>query len=131
MVKINDEVTVKKIIDKKDIDLFARASGDYNPIHLDEEIAKESIFKKRIAHGMLSASFISAVIGNTLPGNGSIYLSQTLNFKKPVFIGDCINTHVKVVDIKKNIATLETLCINQHGQIVISGEAVVLLPKGD
>jgi 3-hydroxybutyryl-CoA dehydratase len=106
---------------------FSNLSGDVNPIHLDEEYAKKTIFKTRITPGLLVASFISAVIANKLPGRGSIYLSQDLKFKRPVYINDTITTQVTITDIldEKNIVILNTKCINQKGTVVIDGSASV------
>lgn len=110
---------------------FSELTGDRNPVHLDEEFAQGTRFGRRIAHGMIAASQISALIGNTLPGPGSIYLNQTLQFMGPVFIGDIVTTRVTVTSIKegKPIATLETICQNQRGEVVLRGEAVVLFPQ--
>ena len=110
---------------------FSELLGDRNPIHLDEEFARSSRFGRRIAHGMIAASQISAVIGNALPGPGAIYLNQTLQFVAPVFVGDTVTTRVTVTGIKegKPIATLETICTNQSGDVVLKGEAVVLFPQ--
>lgn len=127
-IDIGDKATLVNTVTENDIVLFAQASGDINPLHLDEEYAKSSIFGKRIAHGMLSASFISAVLGTILPGEGSIYVSQSLNFKAPVFINDVITTNVEVIDIKRNRVILRTTCMNQDEKIVVDGEAKLLLP---
>lgn len=109
------------------VEAFAEVSGDKNPIHLDEDYAKNTLFGKRIAHGILSASFISSVIANQLPGEGSIYLSQSLKFLAPVYLGDTITTTVTVTGIKpeKKIVFLKTECHNGNNKIVISGEAVI------
>lgn len=110
---------------------FAELTGDRNPVHVDEEFAQSTRFGRRIAHGMIAASQISAAIGNILPGPGTIYLNQTLQFLAPVFIGDIVTTRVTVISIKerKPIATLETTCENQRGEAVVKGEAVVLFPQ--
>ncbi|MFH1136967.1 MAG: MaoC family dehydratase [Pseudomonadota bacterium] len=112
------------------IRLFAAATGDDNPIHLDEEEAKKSIFKTRVAHGMLSAGFLSAVLGTGFPGRGTIYLGQTLKFMKPVFPGDEITVRLTVVEKipEKNRLRLETVCLNQKGDQVLAGEAQVMPP---
>lgn len=112
------------------IRLFAEASGDMNSVHLDDAAAAQSRFGRRIAHGMLVASLISAVLGNDLPGVGTIYLGQDLKFKAPVFIGDTITATVEVVKFRedKRIATLKTTVTNQDGVVVIDGEAVVIAP---
>ena len=111
---------------------FSELTGDRNPVHLDEEFAQRTRFGRRIAHGMIAASQISAAIGNILlPGPGTIYLNQTLQFLAPVFIGDIVTTRVTVIGIKegKPMATLETTCENQRGDVVLKGEALVLFPQ--
>ena len=109
---------------------FAEATGDRNPVHLDEDFAKNSIFKTRIAHGMLSAGFISAVLGTMFPGVGTIYLSQSLQFRRPVFIGDRITARLTALEKNeaKNRLRLETTCLNQNGLPVLTGEATVIPP---
>lgn len=119
-----------KTITDSDILAFANASGDMNPVHIDDEAGKASIFKQRVVHGILVGGLISAVLAKKLPGAGTIYLAQTLKFIKPVFIGDTITATVEVIniDINKNRVVLNTVCTNQHGVIVIAGEATVLPP---
>ena len=119
---------VGKTITEADIVNYAGLSLDINPIHLNNEYAKNSIFKERIAHGMLTSGLISAVLGTKLPGEGSIYLSQTLKFISPVKIGDTITAKAEIIDInpEKKIMTIKTTCINQNKNIVIDGEAKVL-----
>jgi 3-hydroxybutyryl-CoA dehydratase len=109
---------------------FAEVSGDDNPIHLDEAYAKSTQFGERIAHGMLSAGFISAVIGTKLPGPGCIYLSQSLRFRRPVKIGDEVTARATItaLDADKGRATFETVC-TVAGKAVIEGEAVVMVPR--
>jgi acyl dehydratase len=126
-LKIGDTAARSKVITDADIHSFADLSGDKNPLHVDEEFAATTRFGRRIAHGMLSASLISAVLANDLPGQGSIYLGQKLQFVSPVFIGDEITARVTVTAIRedKPIATLETICTNQRNEIVIKGEATV------
>ena len=128
-LKINDFAQISKIITEKDIIQFADVVGDHNPVHLDEEFAKKTRFGRKIAHGMLASSLISAVLGTKLPGPGTIYLSQTLKFTAPVYPGNTISAKVTVTKIKedKNIITLDTVCVNQNGETVVSGEAVVLV----
>jgi 3-hydroxybutyryl-CoA dehydratase len=131
-----DRLTVGQIhessvtITEEMIERFAQATGDHNPIHLDENYAKGTIFKTRVAHGMLQAGILSGVLGTRFPGVGTIYLSQTLKFPKPVFIGDEITFRLRVVELRKekNRARLETVGINQRGETVLSGEALVILP---
>ena len=127
--KPGDTASLSRTIGDDDIRAFANATGDHNPLHLDEEFARQTRFGKRIAHGMLSASLISAVIANDLPGQGSIYLGQTLQFLAPVFPGDTVTARVTVTSIRedKPIIKLETVCINQRDEVVIRGEATVLV----
>ena len=128
MLTIGQSASFTKRITENDINAFAEVSGDFNPIHVDEEAAKKSVFGRRIAHGMLSASFISAVLGMYLPGEGTIYLGQNLKFLKPVDIGDEITAKVTVVEVvnaDKGIYKLATQCFNQKDEMVIDGEATV------
>ncbi len=127
--KIGDTASISKTITDADIQAFADVTGDHNPIHLDDEFAGKTRFGGRIAHGMLSASLISAVLGNELPGAGSVYLSQTLKFVKPVFPGDTVTARVTVTGVRDDrpILTLETVCVNQHNEPVLKGEATVLV----
>jgi len=130
-VRIGDTTARSFTVSDEIVRGFSELLGDRNPIHLDEEFARSSRFGRRIAHGMIAASQISAVIGNALPGPGAIYLNQTLQFVAPVFVGDTVTTRVTVTGIKegKPIATLETICTNQDGEVVLIGEAVVLFPQ--
>ena len=125
---VGDSAEITKTIEQADIDAFANVTGDHNPVHVDEEFAKTTRFGRRIAHGMLTASLISAVLANKLPGEGSVYLGQTLQFVAPVFPGDEITARVTVKEIRedKPIVKLETVCVNQRGEVVIRGEATVL-----
>lgn len=118
-----------KTIGEADILLYAAVSTDTNPLHLNAEVAADSIFKERVAHGMLSAGLISAVLGMHLPGPGSVYLSQTLYFRAPVKIGDTVTARVEITAInpEKRRVTLSTTCL-VRGTTVIEGEAVVLVP---
>jgi len=120
-----------KTVGESDVQGFAAISGDFNPVHMDEAAAEKSIFGGRIAHGMLSAGFISACLAMQLPGPGSIYLSQTLSFKRPVRLGDTITTRVEIVDWNegKRRARLATTCRNQRDEVVIDGEALVMVPR--
>ena len=128
---IGTQATLSRTITEDDILLFALVSGDHNPIHLDAEYAEKSLFGKRIAHGFLIGSLISAVLGNDMPGPGSIYLGQTLKFLAPIHIGDTVTVTVKVVELRedKRIITLHTNCTNQHSTLVLSGEAIVKYTK--
>lgn len=117
-------------VTEADIQAFADLSGDHNPVHLDAAFAETTPFKGRIAHGMLSAAYISATIAGELPGPGSIYISQSLSFRRPVRIGDTVLTRVTVaaVDEVKARVTLKTECL-VSGKTVIEGEAVVMVPR--
>lgn len=128
---VGQKASFSKTITETDVYLFAGVSGDINPAHVNEEYAKNTFFKGRIVHGMLSASLISAVIGMQLPGPGTIYASQTLKFTAPVRFGDTITANAEVAEIltEKNRVTLKTYCTNQDGVVVMAGEAVVLPPK--
>ena len=121
---------IRKIITDKDIELFAEISTDHNPVHLDDEYARDTIFEGRIAHGMLTAGLISAVIGEQLPGHGTIYMSQNLKFLAPVRPGDLVHAEVKVVDmlIDKRRVKLDCRC-EVTGKNVLVGEAMVLAPS--
>ena len=130
-LKIGDSAEFSKTVSETDIYQFAGITGDFNPAHMNEEYAKKTFFKTRIAHGMLSAGFISTAIGNKLPGTGSIYVKQDLRFLAPVRIGDTITARVEVIEIMdgKNRVRLKTVCVNQEGTQVLDGEAVVSPPK--
>ena len=108
---------------------YAELTEDFNPIHMDEAVAARSRFGARIAHGMLSAGFISAVIGMDLPGPGALYLGQTIRFTRPVKLGDSVTTRVEVTEIipAKRRAKLATTCRNQHGEVVLEGEASIMM----
>lgn len=125
---VGDSAEITKTIEQADIDAFADVTGDHNPVHVDEEFAKTTRFGRRIAHGMLTASLISSVLANKLPGEGSVYLGQNLQFVAPVFPGDEVTARVTVKEIRegKPILKLETICVNQRNEIVIRGEATVL-----
>jgi len=129
--RIGDSEQLSNIVKDEDVRIFAEVTGDKNPLHLDDEFASKTIFKRRIAHGFLTAGLISAVIGNKLPGNGTIYLSQTLNFLTPVYIGDVITAKVEVLQVSKGgkRLRLKTQVINQNGTVVIDGEALVMPPR--
>lgn len=131
-MQLGDTASRTKTITDEDVRLFAQASGDTNSVHLDEAYAATTPFKRRIAHGMLTASLISAVLGNDLPGLGTIYLGQDLKFKAPVFIGDTVTTTVELVKYREDrrIATFKTTVTNADGTIVVEGEAVVIAPEG-
>jgi len=126
---VGQSASMSKTVTEADIVMFAGVTGDFNPAHIDAEYAAESMFKERIAHGMLSAGFISATIAMKLPGPGSIYLSQSLKFKAPVMIGNTVKTTVTVASIneKRKIVTLETVC-TVAGKEVVVGEASLMKP---
>lgn len=128
-VQVGDTATISKTISDEDIRAFAELTGDYNPVHLDDEYAEGTRFGRRIAHGMLAASLISAALANELPGRGTVYLSQSLQFTAPVYPGDTVTARVTVTKVRedKPIVTLETICTNQSGETVVKGEAVVLI----
>jgi len=125
---LGQKATRTQTITDEMIRTFADLIGDHNPIHLDDAYAANTRFGKRIAHGMIAASLISATLANDLPGPGTVYLSQTLQFKAPVYLGDTVTAIVEVKAVRedKPIVTLTTACVNQENVVVIEGEAVVL-----
>jgi len=127
-MKFGDQASLTKTFTDSDVRTFAEISGDHNPVHVDDEFAATTRFERRLVHGMLTAGMISAVLGMQLPGPGSIYLKQELNFRAPVFIGDTITATVTVTKVRedKPIITLNTVCKNQDGVDVINGKAVLL-----
>ena len=133
-----DELTVGQtaqitnVVGAGDIEAFAEVSGDHNPMHLDDAYARTTPFGGRIAHGMLAAAYISAVVGTRLPGPGVIYLTQSLRFRRPVKIGDPVTAivTVKALDRERAHATLTTVC-QVHGKTVVDGEALVMVPRRD
>lgn len=129
-LKVGDSAEASYPVSAEVIEKFADVSGDDNPVHLDEAFAKTTQFGTRIAHGMLSGGFISAVIGTRLPGYGSIYLSQTMRFRRPVKIGDTVvvKATVTALDAEKGRATIETVC-SVDGKTVVEGEALVMPPR--
>lgn len=130
-LNLGDRAEFTKTVSESDVYLYAGVTGDFNPAHINESYAEKTFFKTRIAHGMLPAGFISAILGTRLPGPGTIYIGQTLNFTAPVQIGDTITASVEVAEIMadKNRIRLKTVCENQNGVIVLDGEAVVSPPK--
>ncbi|MBQ9059473.1 MAG: MaoC family dehydratase [Atopobiaceae bacterium] len=130
-IQVGESASMTKTVTETDVVLFAGISGDFNPAHIDEESAKQSMFGKRIAHGMLSVGFISAVLGTKLPGPGSIYVGQEIKFTKPVFIGDTVTATATVTEanVEKNRVTLDTIVTNQDGDVVIKGVATLMPPK--
>ncbi len=130
-LKVGDSAEFSKTISESDIYLYAGITGDLNPVHVNQEYAKNSIFKTRVAHGMLAAGFISTLLGMRLPGPGTIYVGQQLNFLAPARIGDTVTARVEVINIsvEKKRVTLRTTCVNQDGVTVIDGEATVIPPR--
>ncbi len=126
-MKVGDSAEFAKTIGESDIYLFAGITGDLNPFHVNEDFSKDTFFKGRIAHGILLAGFISAVVGCHLPGPGAIYVKQELKFKAPARIGDTITAKatVKEMVVEKNRVVLTTTCTNQDGDLIVDGEAVV------
>ncbi|NPV93222.1 MAG: MaoC family dehydratase [Firmicutes bacterium] len=127
-IKVGDQEVFSKTFHESDVITFANLSGDQNLIHTCEEFASRSQFKKRIVHGMLTASLISTVFGTLLPGANTVYLSQDLRFLAPVYLEDTVKAVVEVIEKKeeKRTLTFKTQVINQHGQVVISGQAKVM-----
>ena len=130
-LKVGDSAQFSKTVSETDVYLFAGITGDFNPAHVDEEYARKTYFGTRIAHGLLPAGFISAVMGNRLPGPGSIYLRQELTFLGTVKIGDTITARVEVaeIDTVKGRVRMLTTCDNQEGKRVLTGEAIVSPPR--
>jgi 3-hydroxybutyryl-CoA dehydratase len=127
-IQIGDKASMAKTVSEHDVYTFAGVTGDFNPVHVNAEFAKQTMFKERIAHGMLSAGFISAVLGTTLPGANSIYLSQEMFFKAPVKIGDTVTATVEVLEKieEKKRLILKTTVTNQDGVVVVDGKATIL-----
>ena len=130
-LQVGDTAQFSKTVSESDIYLFAGVTGDLNPAHVNEDYAKNTFFETRIAHGMLTASFISTVIGTMLPGPGTIYMRQEVNFLAPVKIGDTVNAIVEVLEIvdAKRRVRLRTYCVNQDNTTVVDGEALVSPPR--
>ena len=128
-LQIGDKFSTERDVTDDLIRKFAEVSGDYNPIHLDEEFAKTTRFGKRIAHGMLSGAFISAVLGHEFKERKIVYLSQTMKFTAPVYLGDTVTAAATITNIRedKGIVTLETICTNRNGETLVKGEAVVMV----
>ena len=130
-LQVGDTAKFSKTVSESDVYLFAGVTGDLNPTHVNEDYAKNTFFKTRIAHGMLSAGFISAVIGTQLPGPGTVYMRQEVNFLAPVQFGDSITAVVEVAEIiaDKKRVRLKTYCVNQENTTVVDGEALVSPPR--
>ncbi len=128
-LRVGDAAEMARTVTEADITQFAAITGDFNPVHIDAVAAERSMFGGRVAHGILSAGFISAVLGMRLPGPGSVYRSQTLRFTRPVRIGDTVTARVEVLEVihAKRRVRLSTTCRNQHREVVVDGEAVVMV----
>jgi len=131
-LSIDQSIEYRKIVTEDDVHTFASVTGDSNPVHLDADYAAITSFGKQIAHGMLSAGYISAAIGTQLPGPGCIYLEQNLKFRAPVFIGQEVVTKITVVEIneRRRRVTLKTVC-ECDGKVVVTGEAIVMVPSAE
>lgn len=130
-IGVGEQAEISRQVSDEDIARFVEAVGDYNPVHSDRQYAAETSFGEPIAPGVWTAGLISAVIGTRLPGPGAIYLSQSLKFLRPVLFGDTITARVEVLEVnrEKNRMRLLTTCANQHGELVLTGEAIVMPPK--
>jgi 3-hydroxybutyryl-CoA dehydratase len=130
-LRLGESDAFTKTITESDVVLFAGITGDFNPVHIDRVAAEASPFKGRVAHGMLTASLISTVLGARLPGPGAMYLSQSLRFRKPVYIGDTITARVEIVELipQKQRVRLATQCVNERGELVAEGESLVQIPE--
>lgn len=128
-LEVGQSAEFTKSISDEDVMSFAKITGDFNPVHIDEVAASHSQFGGRIAHGMLTAGLISAALAGKLPGAGSVYLSQTLRFTAPVRIGDTVTATVRVIELiaAKRRVKLSTLCTNQKGETVVEGEALIMV----
>lgn len=129
-IKIGDSAHISKTVTEEVIHDFAKATGDFNPIHLDQAYAEKTRFKGRIAHGALTVGYISSVLANLLPGPGSIYLSQEIKFLAPVRIGDIVTAKVEIIELipDKNRAKFKTTCTNQNAEVVVDGTAWIMPP---
>jgi 3-hydroxybutyryl-CoA dehydratase len=128
-LKVGQSAERTKLMTESLVNAYAELTGDFSPVHIDEAAAAKTRFGTRIAHGMLSVGFLSAVIGMDLPGPGTIWVAQALKFKQAVKLGDTITWHVEVLELfpEKKRARLSTICRNQRGEIVIEGEGTILL----
>jgi 3-hydroxybutyryl-CoA dehydratase len=130
-LKVGDSAEISKTITEAAVNNFARVTGDFNPVHLDQAYAEKTFFRGRIAHGLFSVGLISTILGNILPGHGTIYLSQEVKFLAPVRIGDTIRAEVEVLELiyEKNRVKFRTTCMNQDGKLVVDGTAWAMPPK--
>ena len=132
-IEVGQRASLTRVISGDDIEAYAKLTGDHNPLHVDEAFAVRSRFGRRVARGLLSAGLISALLGTRLPGPGAIYLQQTFRFVRPVYPGDTVTATVEVTAYREDrrMATLRTTCADQRGELVLDGEAIVLLdPPG-
>ncbi len=129
-IQVGDRAAITRVVSVADVCAFADVTGDRNPVHLDANFAANTMFGFPIAHGMLGAGFILAVLGTRLPGPGALYLQQSLMFRDPVFVGDEVTAEVAVISVRedKPVVTLLTECRNREGVLLIEGEAVLLVP---
>ena len=131
-LEVGQQASFDKLVEERDIQLFAAVSGDNNPVHLDAAFAAETMFKERIAHGMFSGALISAAIACRLPGPGTIYLGQSLKFTRPVKLGDNLTVKLEVLEkLPKGRVKLATRVFNQNGEQVVDGDAEVLAPRAE
>jgi len=130
-IRLNETAEFSKTVSESDVYLYAGVTGDFNPAHINEEYARETFFKTRIAHGMLAAGLISTVLGTRLPGPGTVYVRQELNFLAPVRIGDTVTARVEVIEImtEKKQVRFRTTCSTQNGTMVLDGEAIISPPR--
>lgn len=130
-IEIGMVASLRRSVRESDLEAFAGITGDYNPVHMDAAFAAETMFKERISHGMLTASYMSAVFGMKLPGPGAIYISQTLNFRRPVKIGDTITATASVLEMfpARNRVRFLCECVNAADKPVVEGEAILMVPS--
>lgn len=126
---VGQKASFTKTITETDVYLFAGVSGDVNPAHLNEEYAKSTFFKTRIAHGLISAGLVSGVLGNIMPGHGTIWLSQNLNFMAPVRFGDTVTATVEIVEKMEKKVKVAATCVNQDGVVVLQGDGLISPPR--
>lgn len=131
-LKVGQTASLQKTITEKDLDLFIQITGDENPLHIDDDFARQTFFGQRIAHGMLSAAFFSTLVGMHLPGIGAIYKSQTLEFLRPVFVGDTLTAFFEIIaiDPEQDRIEIKSWIDNQAGENVIEGKTVASLLRG-
>lgn len=131
LIKVGDEAELKHILTQEDVLAFASLTGDFNPLHVDKEFARKTLFQKPVVHGMLSASFISTMIGMLLPGGGALWMSQTLEFLRPAYVGDTIHvvSNVKQKSVSTRVLVLDVVIKNQYGKVLVKGESTVKILK--